>query len=616
MLWFGGFSGPARAARVPVGAKQLWPSIVDCWLLGNWSQHEVRTTRTGHRAVAVIGPGGTPSGELARLATQGVPDDVAWRWAGSYVVVQVTSQGTTLWTDVGGARPLYTLATDGGTYWASSSRALATLTDHRLDLQRLAEALLAPAVPALVSGRSAFADISLVPAGHRAHLPAMGQVELRKVWHPQPCAAGHAVLLRQELAAAVAVRVDAASMPTADLSGGYDSTSLALLAAECLSPARTVIGVTVHPDGVTEGGDLTYARLAAAHHPGIDHRLMPLTVDHVPYSALDTVPVTDEPAPSTIAYARFSAQLRWMREEFGSDCHLTGDGGDGLLSTPPAMLADLVAHRRYRRALGEAVAWARLRRIAMWPLLVDAIRTARAGPAVAARDLARSLATDMPNRASRTSSRLGWSPGATPPAWATRQARELAGQLAAELDDQATGIRGDTNIAAVIAETMAVVGRTARADVQLAEHYGISLHNPFTDSRVIDTYLAIPLDARPGPAQFKPILREAMGDLFTPELTARTTKGTFTSDYYGGIRANLPTLIIMANGHLAAAGLVDPAGVRQTLTQAAAGVPAVFTTIEPVIAAEVWLRTLDAAQPVAWEPAPISQRSRQGGGPA
>mgnify|MGYP000727458314 CR=1 FL=1 len=157
-----------------------------------------------------------------------------------------------------------------------------------------------------------------------------------------------------------------------------------------------------------------------------------------------------------------------------------------------------------------------------------------------------------------------------------------------------------------------MVGRTARADVQLAGWHGIALHNPFVDSRVIDTYLAVPLDDRPGPARFKPILRDAMRDLFPPMLAARTTKGTFTSDYYGGIRANLPALLVMVNGHLAAAGLVDPAAVRNALMLAAAGVPDTFIPAQSVIATEAWLRALDAAAPVPWEPA-ARQLGHRGG---
>jgi asparagine synthase (glutamine-hydrolysing) len=541
---------------------------------------------------------------------------VAWQWPGSYVVVQVTEGGMTMWTDIGGAWPLYTLAADRGIYWASSSRALAALTRHRLDQRRLAASLLAPAVPALLSGRSAFADISLVPSGHRVHLPAMGGVDIQRVWRPRPSAADHAERLRQELSAAVAVRVEGAPTPTVDLSGGYDSTTLALLAAEHLHPARTVIGVTVHPEGVTDGGDLTYARHAASYRPGIEHHLMPLTATDVPYSALDAVPPTDEPAPSTIAHTRFSAQLRWMRNEFGSDCHLTGDGGDALLTTPPVMLAELVARRQFRRALSEAFGWARLRRVAVWQLLADAIRVAYAS-GTALHDWARSLHADTPAPVARPrASGIEWELAAAPPVWATWRSRELTAELAVTVSDQGIPDRGRIATTQVIAEVMASVGRTARADVQLAEAHGIVLHNPFIDSRVIDSYLAVPLDVRPGPAQFKPILRDAMRDLFPPSLIARTTKGTFTSDYYGGIRANLATLLVMADGQLADAGLVDPASLRQTLTQAAAGVPVSFSTIQPVIATEVWMRALKAAAPVAWEPTANSQHPHRESGAA
>lgn len=138
MWWFGGFSGKTSAARIPVDVRLLWPTIAGCWLNGEWSAHEVRATRTDRLSVAVIGPCGIPAGQLEQLVTCGVPDDVAWRWPGSYTVVQASDEGTTIWTDVGGAWPIYTLSADGGVYWSSSSRALAGLTGNRVDADWLA----------------------------------------------------------------------------------------------------------------------------------------------------------------------------------------------------------------------------------------------------------------------------------------------------------------------------------------------------------------------------------------------------------------------------------------------------------------------------------------------
>lgn len=313
MLWFGGFNGRAATTRVPIGVRNLWCTLPGAWLHGRWPVDEVRTTDTRRRSVAVLGLCGISAADLTRLAVQGVPDDVAWRWPGSYTVIAADDAGTTVWTDVGGAWPIYTVWADGGVYWSSSSRALAGLTGGGVDIDRLAAWLLGRSVSALVDGRSAFADVAPVPPGHRVSLSTNGSVRAVPVWRPRPVNGDHAARLRAALTAAVAVRVDKAESPTADLSGGYDSTSLVLLAAQRLRPHRSVTGVTLHPDGITDGGDVSYARLAG-QMPGVDHQWLPLDAEHSPYGHLDRVPPTDEPAPSTLGYASFSAQLRWLRD--------------------------------------------------------------------------------------------------------------------------------------------------------------------------------------------------------------------------------------------------------------------------------------------------------------
>ena len=66
------------------------------------------------------------------------------------------------------------------------------------------------------------------------------------------------------------------------------------------------------------------------------------------------------------------------------------------------------------------------------------------------------------------------------------------------------------------------------------------------------------------------------------------------------MRANLPALHALADGRLAALGLIDPAALRRALTMTAAGLPVAFSTVEPAIAAEVWLRALADAPCIAW----------------
>ncbi len=549
--------------------------------------------------VAVVGSCGASDADVLRLATHGVPDEVATRWPGAYIVIEVTDETTTVWTDLGGVWPIYTLHADGGTFWSSSSRALAGLTGLQLDTHQLAVELLAPAVARLSRDRSMFAGISLVPAGHRAVLSNTGGRDVQPVWHPQQRSGDPAFQLRAELSMATAVRVKNAKRPTVDLSGGLDSTTLALLAAEQLCPDRTITGVTVHAPEANFEGDLGYAR-EAAEHLGIAHELMPISPEHLPYCALDTVPVTDEPAPSTIAYTRFAAQLHWMRDWFGTDSHMTGDGGDSLLSAEPIMLADLVASRQLRRAWRETIAWARLRRVAVWPLLVGSIRTARTDRPAALRSLARAWRAGRPTAAGSDFAGVSWCSAIAQPSWSTPETRELAASVVTGVAAHAAPVPQAGFTPFVIAEVMAAVGRTARADVQIAEHHGVPLHNPFMDSRVIDAYLSIPLNARPGPAEYKPVLRHAMADLFPTALAKRTTKGSYTSDYYQGMRTNLAQLHDLADGYLAVLGLVHPARLRHAITSAAAGVPGAFQSVDAVITTEAWLRSLHSAAPVVW----------------
>jgi len=145
------------------------------------------------------------------------------------------------------------------------------------------------------------------------------------------------------------------------------------------------------------------------------------------------------------------------------------------------------------------------------------------------------------------------------------------------------------------------VGRSARSDAQLAETFGIRLHNPFTDSAVIAAALSVPAWERGDPWHYKPLLADALTGLLPSALAVRATKGTFDADHHRGLRANLAALLGLADGHLAALGLIDPGQLRIALRSAAAGLPAPFGLLEPTLAAESWLRAISAAPPPAWE---------------
>lgn len=623
MRWFGGFAPrkPVLATSVPAlrpdGVRQLWGGPAPLWLAGRWSGHEIRTARIGDRLVAVIGPCGITQPELQGLATARVEDDALARWPGSYTIIEVAQEGTTIWTDLGSAFPIYIVDVEDGTVWASSSRALAPLASGQnsdgVDLSWLAAVLLVPSAPELLAGRSAFADVTAVAPGHRLMLPVEGPRSQWPAW--QPARPDHiefgeaACRLRSALYDAVKVRAAFANCLSADCSGGLDSTSLTLLAAELIDDGRKVQAVTVHPAEVSVSGDLKYALEATRGNPRIGHHLLPLAAEHTPYSRLDLLPATDEPAPTTITISRVVAQYDLLRA-LGSDCHLTGDGGDTILGGHPRYLVDLARAGRFGRLAKDAMGWARLRGGSMWPVLAEIVRASRTTRAAWLRALADMVAAIAPNP--RDGPRpspgfAGWHATSGDAWWATPGARLMAAgvaRAAADAADYPDSSGAGCTIEEETVRTLAAiqaVGRTAHADAQVARAFGVNLHNPFTDTLVIDACLAVPTWERMSPHAYKPLLVAAMTGLLPPAVAARGTKGDFTPDHYLGLRANADRLHALADGRLAAIGLVDPPELRRAIAHAGAGLPVDFSTFEPVIAAEVWLGAVAVAPPVRWQ---------------
>lgn len=537
-MWFGGTTDPQMRVR-PAGAQPV-AELPSLWLSPEYPDpHMVIPYRDRGSGLIVIGMCGADAHQIQRAVAHGIPDDVAWRWAGSYIVAEVTPDGVTLWTDLG-ATPLYMRRTVHGLVWSSSARMLASLYgDPEISLAHMAARVAGDQLQG-----SCFEHVAPIAFGHRACLSGKN-VDQTPVWRPAATdGIDHGRRLRLALEGAVGVRIESAKHPTTDFSGGFDSTTLGLLAAARLAPeGRHITGVTLHPEGVFQGGDLDYARESAPNQ-GMHHLWMPIRREHLPYTDFDLVPATDEPVPSTVAHAHFSAQLVWLAEQ-GSDLHMTGDGGDGLLLTPPSHIAYLLRHGKPWSALGEAARWAQIRRTSIW----EALRNARSTSEV------------------RTPFDLD----------STTHHAMLQGRM--------------------------TTARTARADVEIAHGFGVRLHNPYFDAQLIHTYLSTPVRDLPGPTQYKPVLVDAMRDLFPPRLARRTTKGDSSSDHHAGLRAALPGLTDFIDGHLAHAGLVDPAEVRKTMHQVAAGVGD-LSLVQPVIETEAWMRAVHNASDLRWERCP------------
>lgn len=614
MSWIAGYFGNHPTSRSPFSARP----VASLGVSMTWTVDDVaasgrpvsyRLVRSGSRVLIVVGTALVTDAEILATTQTTVPDDITWRWPGAYAVIEVTEARLSIWSDLATAVPIYTHQADDGVYWSTSARGLAGLSGGRLDLERIAGELHAPGTPRLVGDRTYFEDVRLVFPGYRYVFARSGRTWHRHVWEagcpsdPQPTMTSDCADLRAELAAAVTARVRTAKAPSADLSGGLDSTALTLLAADYLAPERSIAAYTVHEPSATTAaaptGDLHYA-LQAANAPGVEHHLLPLDGTHLPYSRMNELPTTDEPAPSARAFARFALQLDAIRERSASDSHMTGDGGDTVLMSMLHWIADAITQRRVAAAAAEAHRVGRLRRTAPATVLRAATDLVRHTPEQALHAASIWWRGGHPSRPEQAAARA-WLTVATPPPWVTAAAGEGAATLAERAPTPAYR-RGALNQLA-IAHDAAEVGRTANADAQLAAHHGVVLHNPFVDSRIIDTVLGGRAGPLPRPSDYKPQLRAALAGVYPEELMARTTKGTFTSDYFTGLRVNLSTLLELADGRLAALGLIHPEALRSSLRAAAAGATGstvCLPQLDAALSVESWLRAHERAEPVRW----------------
>ncbi|MGC0417528.1 asparagine synthase (glutamine-hydrolyzing) [Embleya sp. AB8] len=508
--------------------------------------------KQGAERLAVFGPcSATDLDMLHALASDDLGAAVRV-WAGSFVAVRARNVGLVeVVTDASGAAPVYTVSTSGGVVWGSSARALAFLSTGDVDTDWLAAYLRDRSAPLV--RRTAWKGVHPVPAGSILTLRSGADASLAQWWSPpQQSPREAAFALRCALTDGIRVRVEGV-VATSDLAG-MDSTTVTLLAARY----GPITGITLHPAGAEDGGDMRYARLLTGPH--LRRTCLPLARRHLPFASGEfPLPATDEPAPSTPSWALFSGQMEAVAHA-GTEAHLTGDGGDNLFTAPPTYLLNLVRSGRLLQVLTDAMDWSRLRKQNPRPLIVAALR--------------RDAAYIGRNRRPR-------------PTWLTADVPELPNTT------------DDAN--AVLAASVRTVARSANADVQLAAALGVPLHNPYFDGAVLDAVLSASPEQRCSIGRYKPLLADTFADVLPQAHRERPTKGVFVGDFHRGVRANLPRLLALADGRLAGMGLVDPGPLRAAMHAAGLGARTVWPPLLSAFAAECWLDAVGRAERIRWD---------------
>ncbi|MDS1269066.1 albusnodin/ikarugamycin family macrolactam cyclase [Lipingzhangella sp. LS1_29] len=592
MHWIQGHRPPQPTATTPLWTDHDAPHVVGA----NPPPMHCATDRD--LRLAVIGDCYAPRSalDLALPAVRAEDWRALTRWPGSYWVIARRGPWTAILTDLCGSRSVYYTRHRGQVRWATRTRPLAELTGAPLDDAALAAHLTCPTVTEATDHRTAYRGIHRVPG---AHALVTDRHTLRIVpYEPEAPTATFpeaAAALRVALYTAVAHRANTAQRLSADVSGGLDSTSLAML-ADTHGP---LLGVT-RLDSTSPNDDPDYARRCVAQANHMRHVFPSAGQDARMFDQLDAAPSTDQPFSDAARWA-VTTSYRQPLHEYGSSLHLTGSGGDTLLEAAPYHLAEAYRTQSRRAFRTRVLAFAQVRQLS--PRVIA--RAARAQARTACRDalhqFAEQIRTPQRHRRTGATERIAWYGTAGFAVWLTSRARAT---LAEHLHAQAEQAQPDLPLATHRAwsELREFGSYQAELEQQLS-HDGVPTHAPYLDNEVVRSCMALPVSHRSQPGVQKPLLGAALRGLVPLFLLTRATKGAYDGNAYSGLRRNAARLrTLLTDSHLVERGIVDQNTVRDELDRLVTGVPGRIAALERLVSVELWLaRTLDSAARVPSE---------------
>ncbi|MFE4968517.1 asparagine synthase-related protein [Streptomyces sp. NPDC056660] len=385
-----------------------------------------------------------------------------------------------------------------------------------------------------------FAGVYRVLGGEVVELSATGRLRGRRAGDPaappdvlQSGVAGRD--LRRALEQAVARRLGRTT--ACHVSGGTDSTSIALLAARLLAegdaPDADLILLAGRFDGGELAGERPYLqeavdavrRLAPAARPVIVEADDVADFDDFEHHAGDS----DEPHAHAFR-APFWSRLHAVAAELGCDILLTGCGADPVVDSNPLHLHRLARSGRLRELTRQARAYAATSERGIREVVGSHV----VRPALP-------LAAERFARLVHHGTVLGGLGNFTRPPWLRPGFARAHGYRAASTAESrfAFGRRPEQSLY----DAANYLAAPDPLSWRYAQRNGFFLSHPFLDQEVIATMRCLPAEATMRAGRSKAVLREAMADLLPRRISGRTAKIPFNDLYVRGLRAHGDELV-------------------------------------------------------------------------
>lgn len=336
---------------------------------------------------------------------------------------------------------------------------------------------------------------------------------------PEAIQAQFADLLRQ------AVRERCTNTTAAQLSGGMDSTSVALLAADLLSGSAPVHTISLlYERWNALSCETPFVHDALDANPAFVPHLLRADEIH-DFSRFPNPPPTDEPWPGLYRVATEAAMYDTAAEA-GVGSMLTGAGGDEVADLLPFDVADLLRWGQPWSAWRAATKWATGQDRNVWGLL----KTYGLIPLIPP-SLRGGLSTFL--RRGRVCWRdldAVWIPPWIRPEFARQH--DLYGRVLGNLRRNHSFNR---SIQVSESVNMIVSRNGDMIRWYLGSPRGIHTGNPFLDRRVISYGLAARTRIPFRPDRQKPLLADAMRGILPDSIRDRRRKGNFNEAYFIGL---------------------------------------------------------------------------------
>ncbi|MEU1460951.1 asparagine synthase-related protein [Streptomyces sp. NPDC005727] len=511
----------------------------------------VTTVSSPAGTAAVVGWAGTArdreEGARGLLDALGRPGAAAPLPPGDYAAVLVYRDRVLLLRDEQARVPLFFSESAGRVLAAStsaSSLGSATELDSRYFCRYITGNLAQPH-----TDLTPFTGVHRVLGGEVVELSRTGRMRgrtprrvRRMTGPPEPAADGPtrgqaARELRLALESAVWSRMG--TMTACHVSGGTDSTSVALLAARLLAGERGGRAELVLLAGRFNKGEL------AAERPYLDMAMQeirrhapsarPLVVDADDVADFDDFEHhagdADEPHPHAFR-APFWSRLHAAAAQLGCDTLLTGCGADPVADANPYVLHRLARTGRLRQLTRQARAWA----AGSERGLRDVVHAYVVQPALP-------LTAERVTALTRCGTVLGGLGSFNRPPWLRPGFARAHGYREAGIAESrfVFGSRPEQSL-------YAAANYAAAPDPlswQRAPRDGFLLSHPFLDPDVIATMSGLPATVTYEPGRPKAVLRAAMADLLPAPIAGRALKVPFDDLYARGLRAHGDELITL-----------------------------------------------------------------------